>query len=67
MNALNRIVIKPVNLDDARLSLVIHDSIGDPSINKILEGIKSYNHPDYEMISVFVDGLLVQIIGGGNQ
>ena len=39
MNAENKITMQSVSLDDARLPLVIHGAIGDPSENKVLEVI----------------------------
>jgi len=63
MNVENKITIKPVSLDDVRLPLVIRDSIGNPSPDKILEVIKSYSSQDDEIIGAFSDNILVGILG----
>ena len=50
MNAGNKITIKSIDLDDARLPLVINGSISNPSLDKILKVVKSYDNPNYEII-----------------
>lgn len=50
MNAGNKITIKSIDPDDARLPLVINDSISNPSLDKILKVVKSYDNPNYEII-----------------
>lgn len=63
MNAANKVTIKSVDSDDASLPLVIHDSMLHPSSDKILEVIKSYVHPDHEIMGAFMDDILVGILG----
>ena len=48
MNAGNKITIKSIDPDDARLPLVINGS--NPSLDKILKVVKSYDNPNYEII-----------------
>ena len=59
MNAENKITIKSVSLDDARLPLVIHGAIG----NKVLEVIESYKNPDHAIIGAFIGDILVGVLG----
>lgn len=63
MNAENKITIKSVSLDDARLPLVIHGAIGNPSENKVLEVIESYKNPDHAIIGAFIGDILVGVLG----
>lgn len=62
-NVSNKITIKSLDLDDARLPLVLHSAIGNPSPDKIEKVIKSYTYPDHEIIGAFIDGLLVGMLG----
>jgi GNAT superfamily N-acetyltransferase len=63
MNAGNKITIKSVSLDDARLPSVIHGAIGNPSQTKVLEVIKSYEAIDHEIIGAFMDDILIGLLG----
>ena len=63
MNAGNKITIKSVSLDDARMPSVIHGAIGNPSQTKVLEVIKSYEAIDHEIIGAFMDDILVGLLG----
>ena len=63
MNAGNKITIKSVSLDDARMPSVIHGAIGNPSQTKVLEVIKSYEAIDHEIIGAFMDDILIGLLG----
>jgi len=63
MNAENKIIIKSVTLDDARLPSVICGAIGNPSSEKVLEVIESYKNSDHSIIGAFIDDILVGILG----
>jgi len=63
MNAGNKITIKSVSLDDARLPSVIHGAIGKPSENKVLEVIESYKNSDHSVIGAFIGDILVGVLG----
>ncbi len=63
MNAENKITIKSVNLDDARLPSVIHGAIGNPSPEKVLEVIGSYKNSDHSITGAFIGDILVGILG----
>lgn len=63
MNAGNKIIIKSVTLDDARLPLVIHGAIGNPSENKVLEVVESYKDSDHSIMGAFIGDILVGVLG----
>ncbi|WP_006303719.1 GNAT family N-acetyltransferase [Holospora undulata] len=63
MNAENKITIKSVSIDDARLPAVIHDAIGNPSPDKVLEVIGSYKNSDHSITGAFIGNILVGILG----
>ncbi|MFM8490993.1 MAG: GNAT family N-acetyltransferase [Candidatus Methylopumilus sp.] len=63
MSAENKIIIKSVTLDDARLPSVIHGAIGNPSPEKVLEVIESYKNSDHSIIGAFISDILVGILG----
>lgn len=63
MNAENKITIKSVILDDARLPSVIYSAIGNPSPAKLLEVIGSYKNPDYAIMGAFVGDSLIGVLG----
>ncbi len=63
MNAGNKIIIKSVSLDDARLPSVIYGAMGNPSPEKILEVIGSYKNSDHVIIGAFIADSLVGILG----
>jgi GNAT superfamily N-acetyltransferase len=59
----SKITIKSVSLDDIKLPSVIHDAIGNPTQEKILEVIESYKNPDHSIIGAFIDDILVEVLG----
>ena len=63
MNAENKMTIKSVNLDDARLPSVIHGAIGNPSPEKALEVIGSYKNSDHSITGAFIGDILVGVLG----
>jgi len=63
MNAENKITIKSVSLDDARLPSVIYGAIGNPSPEKVLEVIGSYKNSDHIIIGAFIGDILVGVLG----
>lgn len=63
MNIEKRTTIKSLNVHDSQIPLVIKSSIGNPSPNKIMEVIKSYNHPDHAIIGAFRGDILIGILG----
>ena len=63
MNAGNKIIIKSVSLDDARLPSVIYGAIGNPTENKVLEVVESYKDSDHSIIGAFIGDILVGILG----
>lgn len=63
MNLGNEIIIKSVNPDDARFTIVIIGAIGNPSQDKVLEVYKSYKRPNHEIIGAFIDDILVGCLG----
>lgn len=63
MNAENKIIIKSVSLDDARLPSVIYGAIGNPSPEKVLEVIESYKNSDHSITGAFIGDILVGILG----
>lgn len=63
MNARNKITIKSVSIDDARLPSVIHGAIGDPSPEKVLEVIESYKDSDHSIMGAFICDILVGVLG----
>lgn len=63
MNARNKITIKSVSIDDARLPSVIHGAIGNPSPEKVLEVIESYKNSDHAIIGAFIGDILVGVLG----
>jgi GNAT superfamily N-acetyltransferase len=63
MNARNKITIKSVSLNDARLTSVIYGAIGNPSPEKVLEVIESYKNPDHSITGAFIGDILFGILG----
>jgi GNAT superfamily N-acetyltransferase len=63
MNAENKITIKSVSLDDARLPSVIYGAIGNPSPEKVLEVIGIYKNSDHIIIGAFIGDILVGVLG----
>jgi GNAT superfamily N-acetyltransferase len=63
MNAGNKIIIKSITLDDARLPSVIYGAIGNPSPEKVLEVVGSYKDSDHSIIGAFIGDILVGILG----
>jgi GNAT superfamily N-acetyltransferase len=63
MNAGNKITIKSVSLDHARLPSVIHGAIGNPSPEKVLEVIGSYKSSDHSITGAFIGDILVGVLG----
>jgi hypothetical protein len=63
MSAENKMTIKSVSLDDARLPSFIHGAIGNPSPEKVLEVIESYKNSDHAIIGAFVGDILVGVLG----
>lgn len=59
----NKITIKSVSFDDARLPSVIYGAIGNPSPEKVLEVIESYKNLDYSIIGAFIDDILGEVLG----
>ena len=57
------ITIRAVSLDNTGLSSVICGAIGNPTPEKVLEVIESYNNLDNEIIGAFMDDILVGILG----
>lgn len=63
MNAGNKITIKSVSLDDARLPSVIFGAIGNPSPEKVLEVVESYKDSDHSIMGAFIGDILVGVLG----
>jgi len=63
MNAGNKMSVKCVNLEDARLPSVIMGAIGNPSQHKVLEVIGSYKNPDHGIMGAFIGTILVGVLG----
>ena len=63
MNIRNKITIKPVSYDNAKLPSVILRAIGNPSPAKILKVIENYQSSDHAIIGAFIDDRLIGILG----
>lgn len=63
MNAENKIIIKSLSLDDARLPSVIYGAIGNPAPEKVLGVIESYKNSDHSITGAFIGDILVGVLG----
>jgi GNAT superfamily N-acetyltransferase len=63
MHTGNNLIIKSVCLEHSSLPLLIMGAIDNPSPDKVIAIIKSYNHPDHEMLGAFMGDTLVGILG----
>lgn len=58
---LGQAIIQSVILDDPRLPSVIEGAIGHPSLEKVQDVIKSYQHPDHAIIGALIGDSMVGV------